>query len=53
MRGLIPIDIYKMTLQNLQEQGLPEPIAQRILQVKTLSLINMHHDDISKVSVIL
>jgi hypothetical protein len=49
MRGLIPLDIHKMTLESLQTQGLPEPIAQRLLQVKTLSMINMHHDDISKV----
>ena len=50
MRQIIPIDVYKSNLTMLLEQGVPQPIAERIWNKKILWLIVMHPEDISKVS---
>lgn len=50
-RGLIPFDLYKLSMQSLVEQRVPEAIAQRIMQNKILTMINMHHDDIAKIHI--
>jgi hypothetical protein len=49
MRALIPTDVYKLSVQGMTQQGIPEGIAQRIISNKALWLITMHPDDISKV----
>lgn len=53
MRELIPLDIYKSSVQRLFDSGLPGPTAQRIWQTKILWLICTHQEDIAKVLAIL
>ena len=49
MRQFIPLDIYRITFEQLLAYGLPEPIAERIWNNRILWLIVMHPDDIAKV----
>lgn len=49
MRQFIPLDIFRISYEQLLAYGLPEAIAERIWNNKILWLIVMHPDDIAKV----
>lgn len=52
MRQFIPLDIFRISFEQLLAYGLPELIAQRIWSNRILWLIVMHPDDIAKVGLI-
>ena len=51
MRGLIPQDISRLTVDMLVKKGLHTSLAKRLLQKKTLWLIVMHKEDIAKIHI--
>jgi hypothetical protein len=52
MRRLIPLNISQLSVAMMVRLGLPDPLAKRLWEKKTLWLIVMHQDDISKVKTI-
>ena len=52
MRRLIPLNISQLSVAMMVRLGLTDPLAKRLWEKKTLWLIVMHQDDISKVKTI-
>ena len=50
MRKIIPVDISKLSVPMMIKMNIPPAVARRLWEKKTLWLIVMHKDDISKVS---
>lgn len=51
MRYIVPIDVSKLSIDDLCRKGLPRPVSKRIWSQKTLWFLVMHTDDISKVHI--
>ena len=53
MRKIIPVDISKLSVPMMIKMNIPPPVARRLWEKKTLWLIVMHKDDISKVRLLI
>jgi len=51
MRRIVPINIDKLSIDDLCGLGLPRPVAKRIWSQKTIWFLVMHTDDISKIHI--
>jgi hypothetical protein len=49
MREFVPLDIHKSSVAKMVAEGLTPEVAQRVWNVKALSLICTHPEDIRKV----